>query len=537
MVDAIVIGAGQNGLVAANLLADAGWSVQVLESSAAPGGAVRSGELTLPGFRHDLFSAFYPLAAASSAMRGLQLEEHGLRWCHAPLALAHPLTDGRCAALSNDLDETVANLEALTPGDGIAWRKMIAEWDELEGPLLNAVLGPFPPLRSTFTLLRRLGILETERFARHALLPVRRMGEERFAGEAPRLLLAGCALHTDLSPESAGSGFYGWLLCCLAQRFGFPVPEGGAEALTRALISRLEARGGTVRCDAPVTEIVVRGGRAVGVRIGDAELLTARRAVLADVPATTLYRNLLGTEHVPATLLEDLDHFQWDMGTVKVDWALDSPVPWTTPEARSAGAVHLADDLDDLSEFSSEIARGRLPTKPFVIFGQQSVADPTRSPLGTETAWAYTHVPRSVRGGGAASIGIDEAGTDDWVDAFVERIEGRVEHFAPGFRQRVLGRHVFSPATLEAANPSLVGGAIGGGTSQLHQQLWLRPVPGSGRPETPVAGLFLASSSAHPGGGVHGAAGANAAAAARAMAPSARAWLFGGGGLLRGSDR
>jgi phytoene dehydrogenase-like protein len=366
---------------------------------------------------------------------------------------------------------------------------------------------------------------------------VRRLTEELFRGEGAGLLLGGSALHADLSPEGAGSGLYGWLLCCLGQRFGFPVPEGGAGGLTRALVRRLTAYGGEVVCGARVDKIMIQGGRAVGVRAAGDDVTVARRAVLADVSAPQLYLDLVGAEHLPPGFADDLTRFQWDTSTVKLDWSLNRPIPWTSPDAADAGTVHIADDFNNLTEFTAELAMGLLPSRPFLLLGQQSRADPTRSPPGTETAWTYTHVSRLIRGDGAAQIAVGpESRPEEWLPAFLDRIEDRIEERAPGFRASILGRHVFSPFGLEEADANLVGGAIGGGTAQLHQQLVLRPVPGAGRPETPVVNLYLASSSAHPGGGVHGACGANAARAALVALPRQRSALLGRGWWGRDRD-
>jgi phytoene dehydrogenase-like protein len=517
MPDAVVIGAGPNGLSAANHLADHGWSVTVLEANEEPGGAVRSGEITRPGFISDLFSAFYPLAVSSPALVELELEKWGLTWRQSPLVLAHPLPDGRCATLSTDLGRTAANMDTFAPGDGDRWRKMIADWERISGPLLDAFLGPFPPVRAATTLAARLGPSGLLHFARHALLPVRRMGEELFAGEGGRLLLGGSAGHADLSPEAAASGLYGWLLSCLGQTHGFPVPQGGAGQLTAAMVRRLEARGGRVVCGARVERVVIRSGRAVAVRTEAGDEIDADRAVLADVAAPHLFLNLVGPDHLPSRLMDDLARFQWDMSTVKVDWALSRPVPWSAPEAGDAGTVHIADDFDNFTEFAAHLAMGLLPARPFLLFGQQSKADPGRSPEGTETAWAYTHVPRIIRGDAAGQIHVHgRSDQDAWIGQMVERIEDRIEGFAPGFKDSIIGRHCFGPHNLEGADSNLDLGAINGGTSQLHQQLVFRPVPNTGRPSTPIGNLFLASSSAHPGGGVHGSCGANAAHAALA---------------------
>ncbi len=513
--DAIVIGAGHNGLVAANLLADEGWDVLVLEAAAEPGGAVRSGELTVPGFRHDLFSAFYPLGAASPVMRGLDLERHGLRWRRAPLVVAHPTPDGRCAALSTDADATAASLDAFAAGDGEGWQRLYGLWERAGDQLLDTLFSPFPPVRAGTALARAIGPRELARFVRFGLLPVRRLAEEEFRGLGGALLLGGNALHADLAPETPGSGLYGWLLCCLGQKVGFPVPEGGAGQLTAALVRRLESRGGRVACGNEVTRILVRDGRARGVQTADGERLAAGRAVVADVGAPALYRRLVGVEHLPARLLEDLDRFQYDAGTVKVDWALAAPIPWAAPEARRAGTLHVADDLDDLTRYAAQLAMSRVPERPFLIVGQYAAADRSRQPPGAETAWAYTHVPQRIVGD-AGPDGIAGHWDERETDAMAARIEQRIEELAPGFTGLIRGRHVFTPPLLEAANANLVGGAINGGTTQLHQQLVFRPVPGLGRPATAIDRLFLGSASAHPGGGVHGAAGANAARAALA---------------------
>jgi phytoene dehydrogenase-like protein len=503
-VDAVVIGAGHNGLVAANLLADAGWEVLVLEATAEAGGSVQTAQSTAPGFRTDVCSAFYPLGAASPVLRELDLDGYGLTWRHAPAVLAHVLPDDRCAVLHRDAARTAASLGGFHAADARAWHDEVRRWQRIGEPLLETLLRPFPPVRAGARLLGRLGAAEALRLARLAVVPVRRYGQERFGGTGARVLLAGNALHTDLAPDQAGSAVFGWLLAMLGQSVGFPVPEGGAGRLTGALLRRLASRGGTVECGQPVDRVLHAGGTAVGVRDAHGEPVRARRAVLADVPAPVLYRDLVGADALPAAFARDIAHFQWDHATVKVDWALRAPIPWTAAGVRGAGTVHLGVDLDGMSRYGADLATGRVPETPFVVLGQLTTSDPTRSPAGTESAWGYTHVPQRLAGDAAL------------MRAQAERLEEVIERHAPGFRASVLARSVQLPTDLQHHNPSLFGGAVGGGTAAPHQQLIFRPVPGLGRADTPIDRLYLASSSAHPGAGVHGAPGANAARAALA---------------------
>lgn len=500
--DAVVVGAGHNGLVAANLLADAGWSVLVLEAEQNPGGAVRSAEVLGPGYTTDLFSAFYPLGAASPVLRSLRLQDYGLQWSHAPTVLAHVLPDGRSVVMSRDLEATAASVDGFAAGDGAAWIDLVHRWDRLGDAVLQALFRPFPPIRPGLDLLRRLGPADAARFARFAMLPVRRLGEEQFRGEGAQLLLAGTALHSDMSADEPGSAVFGWLMTMVGQRYGFPVPRGGSGMLTHALVRRLTEHGGELRCGEPVERVMVRGGRAHAVRTAGGQLVRARRAVVADVDVPTLYLKLVGAEHLPTRMLDDLRRFQWDPSTLKVNWALSGPMPWKSAEVRGAGTVHLGTDLDGLSDYNAALTTGRRPERPFILLGQMTTADPTRSPRGTEVLWAYTHLPRVLRGDA------------DVLRRQVQTIEDELERHAPGFRDLVVNRVVESPEGLYDADGNLVGGAINGGTTKIYQELIFRPVVGLGRPETPVRGLYLASAGAHPGGGVHGGPGGNAAKAA-----------------------
>jgi len=510
--DAIVVGAGHNGLVAANLLCDAGWDVVVCEATPHIGGAVRSGRVTAPDFETDLFSAFYPLAVASPVLRGLDLADYGLRWTHSPSVLAHVFPDDRCAVLSRDVEQTARSVDEFARGDGDAWRRLVQEWEAVRQPLLDALFTPLPALGPARRLLASLGAGGALRMARMAVSPVRRFGEERFDGAGAPMLLAGNALHADLSPDGAGSAVYGWLLTMLGQSYGFPVPVGGAGRLTDSMANRLRAKGGSIRLASPVEAIDIRAGSAVGVRLVGGEHLRARRAVVADVAAPLLYRELVGERQLPPRFVRDLDNFQWDPPTLKVNWALRGRVPWTAGGARGAGTVHLGVDLDGLTRYAADLATRQVPKAPFLLFGQMTTADASRSPEGTESAWAYTHLP----------VGVESS--EAVVEAHVRLVEQTLQRHAPGFGDLIVARFVQSPGRLHEENPSLIGGAVSGGTAQLHQQLVFRPVPGLGGASTPIDRLFLGGASAHPGGGVHGGPGANAARAALA-----RAGALGGG--------
>ncbi len=510
--DAVVIGAGHNGLVAANLLAEKGWDVIVVEATPTPGGAVQSADTTSPGFVTDLFSSFYPMTAASPVMRSLHLEEHGLQWTHAPSVLAHLRRDAPAAVLYRGAERTAADIEEFEPGDGDPWMELAHEWDRFGPQMMDALLSPFPPLKAAgrLAISARLDLWD---LVRRLILPVRTMAAELFDGDMASLLLAGNALHADVTPEAAPSGLLGWLLVGLGQTVGFPVPVGGAGQITTALMARLLALGGVVRLDEPVAEVVVEHGRATGVRTSR-EHISAKFAVLAACDAQLLYGRLVAEAHLPPAFLGRMRQFQRSHSTVKVNYALSSPVPWSDPRATGAGTVHVADSVNELTTTAAELSTGLLPSRPFLLIGQMTTADPTRSPLGTESLWAYTHVPQDIIGDGAGQS--DAAGrlAGQALAEFVDRMEQRIEDHAPGFRNTVIASNVQGPDELQRQNPSLVGGDISGGTAQLHQQLIFRPVPGLARSETPITNLYLASSSTHPGGSVHGACGANAARAA-----------------------
>ncbi|MEZ4301045.1 MAG: NAD(P)/FAD-dependent oxidoreductase [Polyangiaceae bacterium] len=497
MTDAVVIGSGPNGLVAAAYLARAGWKVRVLEASAHTGGAVGSRELTLPGFVHDVGAAFFPFGQTSPALLPLDLPGAGLVWKHAPLDSGHASADGTCSAIGRDLEATSRSLG----DDAPAWRS-IAEWHARTGPrLLDALLSTLPAIGP----MLRFGPMNLLRLARVALSSGRGFSCRTFRTEPARRILPGLALHTDVGPDDACGAIVGFMLGVLASSGGFAVPEGGAGSIARALIRRVEEHGGSIECNTRVDHIVVRGGRAVAVRTSTGEEIEASRAILADTGAPALYLKLLDSSVVPARVTRAMTRFRRGFGTFKMDWALDGPVPWTNETAAKSAVVHAGDSLDDLSHFTAEVRAGKLPSHPYLVIGQQSLADPTRAPEGRHTLWAYSRVPSTTEKGWAADS-----------EAFADRVEKRIEELAPGFRKRILARAVFAPPDLEAMNANLVGGDLGGGSADIRHQLVFRPMFPYFRYRTPVKSLYLASSYTHPGAGVHGACGRNAALAALA---------------------
>jgi len=494
-VDAVVIGSGPNGLVSAIELADAGWDVLVLEAADAFGGAVRSA--TEDGWTSDRFSSNYPLGVASPVMRALELEKFGLKWSYAPLPVAHLLDeDGATAAIHPDPEETAKSLGAEHPADGDAWLRLYEQYVTIREPLLKSLLTTWPPVAPAIQLVRKLGSMgELLRFARFMAMPMHRMGRELFDGRHGPALIAGNALHADTPLSGSVSGTMGWLLVMLAQDVGFPVAAGGSSAFSGALVRRAERSGALLFTDTPVTGIDVSAGRVTGVRTASGETVRVQRAVVADTSAPTLYRELLPQAMIPAGLRRDLDErYEWDYPTVKLNFRLSGPVPWKSVEARSAGVVHVGGTADDLVHLSADLDTGRIPSQPFLLIGQTTMSDPSRSPAGTEALWTYSHLPRGVF-------------DDESAEKLAGRMERVIERYAPGFTALIISRDLQRPSGLEASDAALGFGALGGGTMQLHQQLVFRPTIGLGSPRTFVNGLYLGSSAVHPGGGVHGACG------------------------------
>jgi phytoene dehydrogenase-like protein len=463
--DAIVVGAGPNGLAAAITLARAGRSVLVLEAADTIGGGVRSASVTLPGFVHDLCSSVYPLVAASPFFKTLPLAENGLELIEPPAPLAHPLDDGPPVLLERSVDATARGLCA----DADAYRRLMMPLVERHSMILEMILGPLRLPRHPFAQAS---------FARLALRSASALAGRWFDGPRARALFAGLAAHAMIPLERRPSAAFGLTLGMLGHAVGWPLARGGAQRLAEALAAIGRELGGEIRTRSPVASL---------------DKLPTARVVLLDVTPRQLLA--LAGSRLPAAYRRRLERFRYGPGAFKVDWALAEPIPWSAPECSRAGTVHVGGTFEEIAAAEAAVGEGRHADRPFVLVAQPSLFDRDRAPAGRHTAWAYCHVPNGSR-----------------VD-MTDRIERQIERFAPGFRERVLARHVMAPADLERHNANCIGGDINGGIQDLGQ-LFARPVPRITPYATPLPWLFLCSSSTPPGGGVHGMCGFWAATAA-----------------------
>lgn len=494
--DVIVIGAGPNGLGAAHTLAKHGLRVLVVEASARPGGAVWTVESTLPGFQHDVGAAFFPFAHSSPALQQMNLKNHGLTWHNAPLESCHPAPDGTSASLARDLDVMAKKFGS--EADGAAMRAL-AQWHrQAEPAILRALLGTFPPLGAVRGLLPSTLPKLAWLLARSG----RSLAQLHFSSEPARRVLPGLALHVDVGPDDRFGAGLAYMLGLTATTGGFSIPKGGAGAITRAMVSAVELLGGVFRFQARVVRVLAHGGVASGVVLADGTELRARHGVMANVSAPSLFLDLVDRAYLPGHIIQAMQRFAPGFATFKMDWALSAPVPWTAEDARQSAVVHVGDSVDDLARFTAQVRAGQLPDNPYLVVGQQSLVDSTRAPAGKHTLWAYSRVPAHPEGGWA-----------QWKDAFADTVEARLEKLAPGFRATVLKRHVVTPPDLEAMDANLRGGDLGGGSNAWNHQLIFRPVFPYFRYATPLPRLYLCSSYAHPGAGVHAMAGHNAALA------------------------
>ena len=498
--DAIVIGSGPNGLVAATMLARAGWSVTVLEGNDVAGGAIASQAMTAPGYIHDPYSAFYGMLHASPVFTELGLDRR-VEWARFDVPMAAALAPERASALYADVDRTAKALGAFAPADEAAWRELVQWWDKIGQHFLRMMLSPLGAIGPTLRVGRAVKVKRGLELAQIMLAPIATVASQRFASVEAQALLCAGACHADVSTAAAGSAPGALILALLSQTKNMPVPIGGAGKLAEAFNAAATEAGAVVVTGAKVKRVIVRNGRAVGVETDDGRSFSARRAVVADTNARKLFGGLVTEDELPAEFVSRLSWFRSGSGMYKLDLALDAFPAWTAEGLGASGHLHLVGTPGDMARAYGEIDAGMLPTEPMLIVGQQSLVDASRAPAGGHTLWVETHVPTRPREGTWAECR----------DRFTARVLDRLEAFAPGLRGHIVGMAVNTPPDLEARNPNLVGGDLTGGTMSLQQQLVFRPVRGWFRYATPIKGLYLCSASAHPGGGVHGMAGRNCA--------------------------
>ena len=462
--DAIVVGAGPNGLAAAIALAREGLDVLVVEASPNPGGGLRSEELTLPGYRHDVCSAIHALAIASPFLSTLPLQEHGLEWIEPPLPCVHPLEGCPAALLARDPAATAAGLGA----DGAAWQRLVRPFLARWPSLLPELLGPLRPPRHPWAMAR---------FGSVGLRPASAVAR-RFRDHRARALWGGLAAHSFLPLERSPTAAIGLVLALAGHAYGWPIVRGGSARLAHALAAHLTALGGEVRTGWHVTRL---------------EELPPARAVLLDL--TPRQVAAVAAARLPSRYRRRLLRYRYGPAAFKVDFALSEPVPWTDGECARAATVHLGGSLEEIAAAERACWRGEMPERPFVLFAQPTAFDPDRAPPGRHVGWAYAHVPHGWSGDATAAV------------------EAQIERFAPEFGDVLLARCARGPRELERDNPNLVGGDINGGAQDL-AQLFSRPAGLLDPYTTPVPGLFLCSSSTPPGGGVHGMCGWHAARSA-----------------------
>ncbi len=463
--DAVIVGAGPNGLAAGITLARAGKSVLVLEAQDTIGGGSRSAELTLPGFVHDICSAMHPLGVASPFFRDQPLAQYGLDWIFPAVALAHPLDDGTAVLVKGTVEDTAANLGR----DAAAYRRLmgplVAGWQGL----LDYILGPLRLPAHPWL---------TARFGLSALLPATTLARVVFRGERVRAVFAGMAAHAMMPLSWPATAAFGLTLGLVAHAIGWPMARGGSQRVADAMAAHLRSLGGEILTGCPVHATTD---------------LPNAKAALFDVSPRQLLQ--IAGKRLPAGYRRTLSRFRYGPGVFKIDYALDGPIPWRAAECLRAGTVHLGGTLEEIASGEAAVWQGEHPEHPLVVLTQQSLFDPTRAPEGKHTAWAYCHVPPS--------------SSEDMTDP----IESQIERFAPGFRDRILARSTLSAVEMEAYNPNYVGGDINAGVQDL-RQLFTRPAPRLDPYATPVPGLYLCSSSTPPGGGVHGMCGYYAARSA-----------------------
>jgi phytoene dehydrogenase-like protein len=505
--DAVVVGAGHNGLAASVMLASAGWSVLVLERNEAPGGAVRTEEVTLPGFRHDLFATNMNLFAGSpfAAEFGEELARHGLTFarCEKPFGSVFP--GDRFIGVSTDEAETLRTIEAVAPEDLDAWTKL-AEWFGAVAPHIFPLLGTSIPsvkaAKALFRGSRVLGATWPLDLARLVLQSSRQFTEEHFSSPEVRALCASWGMHLDLPPDAPGGALFSFLETFASNMNGMVLAKGGASAMIDALVAVLEGLGGQIELATPVTQVVVEDGKASSVEVASGERVAANRAVIANLTPKVLFGPLVPESALPVRFLERVDAFAHGPGGLMVHLAMDDLPDWRAGDhVKEWGYVHIGPYMEDMTLAYQRAVAGLLPERPMLIVGQPTAVDPSRAPRGKHVLWVQVRfVPSEIEGDAAGEIK-----GRDWEtvrEAYADRVLAIIEEYAPGTSDKVLGRHVLTPDDLEDYNPNLIGGDSLGGSHHPMQFAGLRPFPGWTKYRTPIDRLYMCGASTWPGAGL-----------------------------------
>ena len=501
--DAIIIGAGHNSLACACQLAKRGWKVAVYEQNAEPGGAVKSGEYTLPGFRHDWAAMNLSLFAGSAfhTENAAELAGHGLAFAPTGNPFASLFPDGRWFGVSNDAALTKARVQGFSQTDAETWQRLSDEFPA-EAESLFAVLGSPMTLRAVSSLgwntWRKRGGAGSVDLARFLMMSPRAWLNETFESEHVKATLAAWGMHLDFAPDIAGGAVFPYLEAMAGQAFGMVLGQGGADTMTRAMVKMLEAHGGTLHCNADVTQIEQAAGRATGITLSDGRFARAEKAVIANVSPSALLRLTGGTQDVRHDTA--MRKFQHAPGTMMIHLAMDGLPNWPAPELNDFAYVHLAPSMDQMARTYAQAKAGLLPDEPVVVCGQPSVVDPSRAPAGKHVLWLQVRmVPGQIKGDAAGKIK-----ATDWDKAakpFAKRALDILERYAPGTGAKILGRHIVTPDMLQADNPNLIGGDQICGSHHLHQHFMNRPARGFADGTTPIRNLYHTGAAVWPGAG------------------------------------
>lgn len=504
--DAVVVGAGHNGLAASVILAKAGWRVLVLERNERPGGCIRTEEVTLPGFKHDLFATNLNLFAGSPFFQefGPELVKAGMEFVPASKPFGSVFPGGRFLGVSTDLDETLAAIKAFSEADAAAWKRLLSDFQQ-SAPYLFSLLGvPMPSLSLAAKIWkgrRALGHQWTLNMLRLLVQSPREFVENHFESPEVKALCCSWGMHLDFSPEVAGGALFPYLESMVSQANGMVVGKGGARLMVDALVGLLESCGGTIRCSQEVTEIMVRNGTAVGVRLSGGEEIRAEKAVIANLAPSILFGGMV-KEGLSEAFLGRVRRFRHGPGTMMIHLALAGLPEWEAgTEVQEWLYVHAGPYLADMNRCYEEALEGFLPESPFLVIGQPTAIDPSRAPQGRHILWIQVRVVP----GRIAGDSLGEIQGREWEavkEAYADRIISKIERFAPGLKEQILGRCVLSPDDLQGYNPNLVGGDSLGGSHHLLQNFLFRPFPGWSRYRTPIARLFMCGASTWPGAGV-----------------------------------